>query len=123
MGADAPPVVEQLAAALKPHDSAMHDRLAALTGADGGGVKIVPVCRVDVCDATAEFKIEALPESNALTRCVSNDNIIAILSNRYSPQPLIIQGPGAGAAVTASGLYADLLQLTRTIVDDIAIAR
>ena len=61
--------------------------------------------------------MEALPQSNALTRCVSNDNIIAILSNRYSPQPLIIQGPGAGAAVTASGLYADLLQLTRTLED------
>ena len=108
--------MEQLAAVLKPHDGAMHDRLAALTGPNvNSAVKIVPVCRVDVYAGTAEF-VEALPQSNALT-CVSNDNIIAILSNRYSPQPLIIQGPGAGAAVTASGLYADLLQLTRTLED------
>jgi aspartokinase/homoserine dehydrogenase 1 len=118
VGAEAPPLVEQLAAVLKPHDGAMHDRLAALTGPNvNSAVKIVPVCRVDVYAGTAEFKMEALPQSNALTRCVSNDNIIAILSNRYSPQPLIIQGPGAGAAVTASGLYADLLQLTRTLED------
>ena len=110
--------MERLAAVLKPHDGAMHDRLAALTGPNvNSAVKIVPVCRVDVYAGTAEFKMEALPQSNALTRCVSNDNIIAILSNRYSPQPLIIQGPGAGAAVTASGLYADLLQLTRTLED------
>ena len=30
---------------------------------------------------------------------------------RYQPQPLVVQGPGAGAAVTAAGLYADFLRL------------
>ena len=41
--------MEQLAAVLKPHDGAMHDRLAALTGPNvNSAVKIVPVCRVDV---------------------------------------------------------------------------
>ena len=58
--------MEQLAAVLKPHDGAMHDRLAALTGPNvNSAVKIVPVCRVDVYAGTAEFKMEALPQSNA----------------------------------------------------------
>ena len=110
--------MEQLAAVLKPHDGAMHDRLAALTGPNvNSAVKIVPVCRVDVYAGTAEFKMEALPQSNALTRCVSNDNIIAIYSKRYSSQPLVIQGPGAGAEITASGLFADLLSLARSCVE------
>ena len=56
--------MEQLAAVLKPHDGAMHDRLAALTGPNvNSAVKIVPVCRVDVYAGTAEFKMEALPQS------------------------------------------------------------
>ena len=52
-----------------------------------------------------------------LTRAVGNDNIISITSRRYSPQPLVIQGPGAGAEITASGLFADLLHLSRTLVE------
>eukprot|EP00966_Prymnesium_polylepis_P195667 4535165-Prymnesium_polylepis.1 len=58
-----------------------------------------------------------LPPDNRMTRAVDNDNIIAITSGRYSPQPLVIQGPGAGADITASGLFADLLHLSRTLVE------
>jgi homoserine dehydrogenase len=50
-------------------------------------------------------------------RCTSNENVIAISTQRYSPRPLIVQGPGAGPAITASGLFADLLALSRTLVD------
>ena len=78
---------------------------------------LVPVGRVDMKTGEAAVTLETVDKGTALSRCQGNDNIIAILSNRYSPQPLIIQGPGAGAAVTASGLYADLLQLTRTLED------
>jgi len=30
---------------------------------------------------------------------------------RYVPQPLVVQGPGAGAAVTAAGIYADFIRI------------
>ena len=62
-------------------------------------------------------KVVSTTSGENIVTGITKNNIIAILSNRYSPQPLIIQGPGAGAAVTASGLYADLLQLTRTLED------
>ena len=32
-------------------------------------------------------------------------------ARRYSKQPLIVRGPGAGAEVTAGGVFADLLRL------------
>ena len=32
-------------------------------------------------------------------------------TERYVPQPLVVQGPGAGAAVTAAGIYADFLRI------------
>lgn len=40
-----------------------------------------------------------------------SDNIIMFHTERYSPRPLIIQGAGAGAAVTAMGVMSDLLKL------------
>ena len=40
-----------------------------------------------------------------------SDNIIMFHIERYSPRPLIVQGAGAGAAVTAMGVLGDLLKL------------
>jgi len=39
------------------------------------------------------------------------DNIVLIYSKRYSEQPLVIKGAGAGATVTASGVFADIISL------------
>ena len=40
-----------------------------------------------------------------------SDNIIAFTTKRYSQTPLVIQGPGAGADVTAMGVFSDILKL------------
>ncbi|VAW00869.1 Aspartokinase / Homoserine dehydrogenase [hydrothermal vent metagenome] len=40
-----------------------------------------------------------------------SDNMISISSQRYCETPLVIKGPGAGAAVTASGLFANILTI------------
>ncbi len=37
--------------------------------------------------------------------------LLAIHTERYRPQPLAISGPGAGAEVTAAGVYADIISL------------
>jgi len=39
------------------------------------------------------------------------DNIVLFFTNRYCEQPLIIKGAGAGADVTASGLFADIIRI------------
>ena len=39
------------------------------------------------------------------------DNIVQFVTRRYSDNPLIIRGPGAGPDVTAAGIFADLLRL------------
>lgn len=41
------------------------------------------------------------------------DNIVLFYTNRYSEQPLVIKGAGAGAEVTASGVFADILRAAR----------
>lgn len=40
-----------------------------------------------------------------------SDNIIAFTTERYKERPLLVRGPGAGAAVTAAGVFADLVNV------------
>ncbi|MBO6793323.1 MAG: bifunctional aspartate kinase/homoserine dehydrogenase I [Balneolaceae bacterium] len=40
------------------------------------------------------------------------DNIVLFYTKRYSEQPLVVKGAGAGAAVTASGIFADIMRIT-----------
>ncbi|GJQ14358.1 hypothetical protein GpartN1_g6149.t1 [Galdieria partita] len=44
-------------------------------------------------------------------RLKGSDNIVSFRTWRYDNQPLVVQGPGAGADVTAGGVFADLLRL------------
>ena len=53
---------------------------------------------------------EAEPE-DAYFRLDGKDNIVLIYSNRYKEQPLVIKGAGAGAEVTASGVFADIISI------------
>lgn len=68
----------------------------------------VPVARVG---------LEALPAVDPLAGGSGTDNRVAIWSDRYARQPLVIQGPGAGADVTAAALLDDVLAIARAAQD------
>ncbi|NRA79435.1 MAG: hypothetical protein HRU18_14615, partial [Pseudoalteromonas sp.] len=58
--------------------------------------------------------IEAVDSSHALYDIRDGENALAILSQYYQPRPFVIRGYGAGAEVTAAGVFADILKtLTR----------
>lgn len=63
--------------------------------------------------ARARVGLESLPGDHPLAGGAGTDNKVAIWSDRYSAQPLVIQGPGAGAEVTAAGLLDDALRICR----------
>jgi len=42
-----------------------------------------------------------------------SDNMIVLTTSRYHTRPLIIRGPGAGAEVTAGGVFADIISIGR----------
>jgi homoserine dehydrogenase len=54
-----------------------------------------------------------LPADHPLAGGRGTDNRVAIRSDRYRGQPLLIQGPGAGADVTAAALLDDVLGIAR----------
>ena len=55
--------------------------------------------------------LEALLPDEPLAQGGGCDNRVAIWSDRYSQRPLLIQGPGAGAEVTAAALLDDVLRI------------
>lgn len=53
------------------------------------------------------------PKDHAFSNIQLTDNIIQIQSDRYSKNPMVIQGPGAGPEVTAAGIFADIVTLIK----------
>ena len=116
--AGAPPVGEQLADALVPYDDAMAAKIGALLDHEGARRSAVQLCSVDVQTGRASVSIVSLdPAVDRVATCEANENLVEITTERYSPRPMVLQGPGAGAQITASGLFADLLHLSRTLVE------
>jgi aspartokinase/homoserine dehydrogenase 1 len=62
-------------------------------------------------DGKAGVGLEAVERSHAFSHINLTDNIVQFESARYSDNPLVIQGPGAGPDVTAGGVFSDLLRL------------
>ncbi|MGH8253242.1 MAG: bifunctional aspartate kinase/homoserine dehydrogenase I [Steroidobacteraceae bacterium] len=52
-----------------------------------------------------------LEATHAFANIALTDNVVRYSTSRYCDNPLIVQGPGAGPAVTAGGVFADLLRL------------
>jgi aspartokinase/homoserine dehydrogenase 1 len=75
---------------------------------DGGGV-LRYVASIEECGASVELR--SFPSHHPFANVTGADAIVAFTTERYNPQPLIIQGPGAGPEVTAGGVFADLLRL------------
>jgi homoserine dehydrogenase len=59
----------------------------------------------------ARVGLEALPADDTLAQGGGCDNRVALWSDRYRERPLVIQGPGAGAEVTAAALLDDVLAI------------
>ena len=59
----------------------------------------------------ASVGLQVLPEDHPLCGGSGTDNRVAIYSDRYDEQPLVVQGPGAGAGITAAALLDDVLAI------------
>ena len=95
-----------LDAALATLDGPLADR-AARTSRDGRVLRYV--ARFDA--GGARIGLEALAPDDPIAVGRGCDNRVAIWSTRYRDRPLQIQGPGAGAGVTAAALIDDLLRI------------
>jgi aspartokinase/homoserine dehydrogenase 1 len=96
---------------LAEHDEQMH---AIFSGCQAEGKVLRYVARLEA-GGTASVGLEKLDARHAFGNIALTDNIVQFVTDRYAENPLIIQGPGAGPAVTAGGVFADLLRLAAYI--------
>ena len=59
----------------------------------------------------ASVSLQEIPEGHPFYNLEGSDNIVMFYTQRYPKQPMIIKGAGAGADVTASGLFADIIRI------------
>jgi aspartokinase/homoserine dehydrogenase 1 len=59
----------------------------------------------------AKVGLREIPEGHPFYNLEGKDNIVMFYTERYPEQPLIVKGAGAGADVTASGLFADIIRI------------
>lgn len=55
--------------------------------------------------------IQEIPNDHPFYNLDGKDNIVSIRSDRYPQQPLVIKGAGAGAQLTASGVFSDIMRI------------
>jgi homoserine dehydrogenase len=103
----APLPLDDVDPALETLDAPLRERFAA---ACEDGRKLRYVARLGE-DGSARVGLQALADDDVLLGGLGSDNRVAIWSDRYRRQPLLIQGPGAGAAVTAAALLDDALRI------------
>lgn len=99
--------VEEFLKRLSEHDSAMTDFLNRTR--DSG--EVIRYAGMVDPKAGCSVQLKSYPRSHVFAGTSGSDNIVAFKTQRYHPQALIVQGPGAGPDVTAGGVFADLLRL------------
>ena len=76
--------------------------------AEKGGKKLKYVARYE--SGKAKVGLQHVDPAHDFFHLYGKDNAVTFYTNRYVDQPLVIKGAGAGAEVTASGVFADIIK-------------
>lgn len=80
-----------------------------ITNAHSQNAKLRYVASLE--NGKASINLKMVTQDSPFYNLASTDNMIVIHTTRYKERPLVIQGPGAGADVTAAGVFAEIIQL------------
>jgi aspartokinase/homoserine dehydrogenase 1 len=103
-------------AGLEGWDEAMRERDDAARRA---GRVLRHVARLDGLTGRASVGLQAVGTDHPFAHALLTDNVVRFVTRRYHDNPLVVQGPGAGPAVTAAGVFADLLRLAAYLGADL----
>jgi aspartokinase/homoserine dehydrogenase 1 len=62
-------------------------------------------------NGVVRIQLGAVDEHHPFYSLSGSDNIILLTTERYNERPMVIRGPGAGAHVTAAGVFADIIRI------------
>ncbi|QJD78762.1 bifunctional aspartate kinase/homoserine dehydrogenase I [Spirosoma rhododendri] len=80
-----------------------------LASADAKGEKLRFVASFENDKAVIELR--SVGPEHPFYQLTGADNIVSFTTERYKDRPLVVKGPGAGAEVTASGVFADVVSI------------
>ncbi|MDR2962093.1 MAG: bifunctional aspartate kinase/homoserine dehydrogenase I [Bacteroidales bacterium] len=99
--------VEQLWHTLEQYDNALYAEKIKAAEAAGKRIKYIATYE----NGVARTEVKTIDSTHPFYNIMGSDNIISFTTARYRTQPLIVIGPGAGAAVTAAGVFADIIRI------------
>ena len=65
-------------------------------------------------EGKASVGLQSIGPEHNFANLSGKDNAVLFYTNRYADQPLVIKGAGAGADVTAAGVFADIIRAARS---------
>ncbi len=93
---DADPIIDQKKASANQH-----------------GCSLMYLARYE--NGKAHIGVEEIPSSHPFYHLSGNDNIVSLTTRSLYRQPLIVRGGGAGARLTASGIFNDILHVSHSM--------
>ncbi len=91
-------------------DDAFEAQRAAAAAA---GQRLRYIASFDPAAGGARVTVAAVDPAHPAFAVTGPDNLIVFTTERYCDTPLVIRGPGAGPAVTAAGVFSDVLAIVR----------
>jgi aspartokinase/homoserine dehydrogenase 1 len=88
------------------HFAAIYEQAAA------AGKKLKFVAKYE--NGKAAVGLQHIDPQHDFYHLYGKDNVVLFYTNRYVEQPLVVKGAGAGAEVTASGVFADVIRAARS---------
>jgi len=79
--------------------------------ANAKGTKLKFVASFD--HGKASVGLQHIDPKHDLYHLYGKDNVVLFYTDRYKEQPLVVKGAGAGAEVTASGVFADIIRASK----------
>ena len=98
--------VDEFFRTLEKHDASF-EKLLAAASAKGEKLRYKAVLR----DGKVNVELGSVNDQHPFYSLSGSDNIILLTTERYHERPMVIRGPGAGAAVTAAGVFADIIRI------------
>lgn len=80
-----------------------------ITEANAEGKRLRMIAKL--VDGKAEIALEGVDDSHPFYSLSGSDNMIVFTTERYKERPLVVRGPGAGAEVTAAGVFAEIVTI------------
>ncbi len=93
------------------NENASFEKIRANAEKDGKVLRMIATLE----NGKASIGVQSVDETHPFYSLSGSDNMIVFTTERYKERPLVIRGPGAGAEVTAAGVFAEIITIANLL--------